>query len=91
MPRVEYAANLSKRVAKLLRKHPDKRSKLERAIRRLEADPRDPALQTRKYDEARGVWQSNVEQGTPAAWRIWWHWHDQEPGTIVVIDLGPHP
>lgn len=91
MPQIKVDSAFSKKAAKLLRKHPDKRKRVESALRRLGDDPRYPSLSTKKYDEARNIWQSYVEQGTPAAWRIWWIWHPTEADTIIVLSFGPHP
>ena len=36
------------------------------------------------------TYQSNIENNSPSAWRIWWVW---APGkdTIHVLEIGPHP
>jgi len=91
MPTIRVDPAFSKKAAKLFRKHPDKRKRVEAALQQLGNDPRYPSLATKKFDEARDVWQSNVEQGTPGAWRIWWIWDPTEPSTIIVVSFGPHP
>jgi len=57
--------------------------------------PRYPGLQSHKYDSLRGahgedVWESYVEQRTPAAYRIFWHYG---PGQreITILAITAHP
>ena len=45
---------------------------------------------TRKVVKCLAVWESYVEQDTPAAWRVWWYYGPAK-GEITVVDLGPHP
>lgn len=73
----------------------DRLKKVRRALGRLEADPRYPSLQSHKYTSVSGpngeeVWESYVENKTPSAWRIFWHYG---PGanTITVVSITPHP
>jgi hypothetical protein len=41
------------------------------------------------------VWDSYVENRTPSAWRIFWHFGPDEPEAqlpvITVLAMGPHP
>ncbi|ROR80035.1 hypothetical protein SAMN06295974_1930 [Plantibacter flavus] len=69
--------------------------KVQRALARLELDPRYPSLHSHKYSSLSGsqgeeVWDSYVENHTPGAWRIFWHYG---PGsnTITVVSITPHP
>lgn len=91
MPKVVIDVAFEKKAHKLLRRHADKRTKIDKALRQLADDPRHPSLRTKKYDHAREIWQSYVEADTPAAWRIWWIWDDARPDTIIVTAYGPHP
>jgi len=57
--------------------------------------PRYPGLQSHKYDSLEGahgedVWESYVEQRTPAAYRIVWHYG---PGQreITILSITAHP
>lgn len=72
-----------------------KLKKVRRALGRLQTDPRYPGLQSHKYSSLRGqqgeeVWDSYVENNTPSAWRIFWHYG---PGadTITILLITPHP
>lgn len=72
-----------------------KLKKVRNALARLEANPRHPGLNSHKYVSLRGdagqdVWDSYVENNTPSAWRIFWHYgpeHDQ----VTIVTIGPHP
>ena len=44
----------------------------------------------RKVVKCLAVWESYVEQDTPAAWRVWWYYGPAK-GEITVVDLAPHP
>ncbi len=57
--------------------------------------PRYPGLQSHKYNNLHGargedVWESYVEQRTPAAYRIFWHYG---PGQreITILAITAHP
>lgn len=72
-----------------------KRKKVLRTLARLEANPRHPGLNSHKYQSMRGaegqdVWDSYVENQTPGAWRVFWHYG---PGKneLTIITVGPHP
>ena len=69
--------------------------KVRRALARLQADPRYPSLQSHKYKSLKGsddeeVWDSYVENHTPTAWRIFWH-YGPDAGVITIITITPHP
>lgn len=69
--------------------------KVRRALGRIQADPKYPSLNSHKYTSIHGpngedVWESYVENQTPSAWRIFWHYG---PGadTITIVSITPHP
>jgi hypothetical protein len=69
--------------------------KVRKALAFLENDPRHPGLNSHKYTSLRGeagqdVWDSYVENHTPGAWRIFWH-YGPDDHQITVITIGPHP
>jgi hypothetical protein len=55
-----------------------KLKKINRALGRLEQNPRHPGLNSYRYENFPGVshnvkvWHSYVENNTPSAWRIWY-------------------
>lgn len=72
-----------------------KLKKIRRALGRLEQDPKYPSLQSHKYQSMSGangeeVWDSYVENNTPSAWRIFWH-YGPEAGQITVLAITQHP
>ncbi len=69
--------------------------KVQRALARLESDPRHPGLNSHQFHNLQGplgepIWESYVENQTPAAWRIWWYYGPNQ-SEITIIALGQHP
>jgi len=69
--------------------------KVRKALGQLQVDPRYPGLQSHKYSSMRGangedVWDSYVENRTPGAWRIFWHYGPDE-NVITVLVVSAHP
>lgn len=72
-----------------------KLKKVRRTLGRIESDPRHPGLNSHKYDSISGingeeVWESYVENNTPSAWRVFWH-YGPGSGAITILTIGPHP
>jgi hypothetical protein len=66
-----------------------------KTIARLEVDPRHPALQTHRFRSLTGpngeeVFESYAEQGTPAAYRVFWFYGSQK-GQITILAITKHP
>jgi hypothetical protein len=75
--------------------HARKLKKVRKALGLLQGDPRHPGLQSHKYSSVKGqngeeVWDSYVENRTPSAWRIFWH-YGPDPSVITVLLITPHP
>lgn len=72
-----------------------KLKKIKIAFEKLQEDPRYPGLHTHKHTLFRRksceeIFQSYIENKTPAAFRVFWHYGpDKEVITIVAIT--PHP
>lgn len=69
--------------------------KVHRALGRLQTNPSHPGLNSHKYSSMAGtngeeVWDSYVENNTPSAWRIFWH-YGAGTGVITVVAITPHP
>ena len=69
--------------------------KLGKTMKFISVNPRHPGLKTHEIDAltkryGRKVWQSYLENDTPAAGRVFWVYG---PGTneITIIGLEPHP
>ena len=70
-------------------------NKLGKAMKLISQNPRHPGLETheisslsKRYGEK--VWQSYLENKTPAAGRLFWS-YGPERGDITIIGLEPHP
>ncbi len=68
---------------------------VNKIIEFLSINPNHVSLHTQKYHTARGannetVFESYVQQSTPGAYRIFWHYGPQ-PSTISVISIIKHP
>ena len=76
--------------------HAVKNKKVIKALRLLRDNgPAHPGLASHKYHSITGprgedVWESYVENQTPAAWRMWWI-YGPGPDTITIVTIGPHP
>ncbi|TAE21042.1 MAG: hypothetical protein EAZ92_17390 [Candidatus Kapaibacterium sp.] len=69
--------------------------RLAKAILLLEANPRYPGLQSHEIEPLSRrygikVWQSYLQNNTPAAGRIFWV-YAPEKNDITIIGLEPHP
>lgn len=72
-----------------------KLKKIKAALEKLEQNPRHPGLHTHKYQTLKTktggeVFQSYVENKTPAAYRIFWHFGPDD-NQITVIAIVKHP
>lgn len=61
----------------------------------LETNPRHPSLHTHKYTSLIGqngeeIFEAYVENKTPAAYRLFWHYGPQK-NHITVVAITPHP
>jgi hypothetical protein len=73
----------------------EKLRRVRRCLGLLETNPRHPGLNSHKYLGLRGangedVWESYVENNTPAAWRVFWHYGPGQ-GIITIAAITPHP
>ena len=70
----------------------------------MEADIHNPGLKTHLYNVIEGdngekVWEAYVENHTPSAYRIFWHYGPDIPSgpdtlsqpVITVVAIEPHP
>lgn len=69
--------------------------KLRKALALLESDPRHPGLNSHRYadyDSLYGerIWESYVENRTPGAYRVFWH-YGPDPNEITIVAITPHP
>lgn len=69
--------------------------KLRKALALLESDPRHPGLNSHRYahyDSLYGerIWESYVENRTPGAYRVFWH-YGPDPNEITIVAITPYP
>ena len=93
----EFWDNLKKRVKDECASKSDKKlyKKLGKAFYHLSIDPYYPSLNTHEITElskryGERVWQSYLENNTPAAGRIYWVYGPNK-NDITIIGLEPHP
>jgi hypothetical protein len=72
-----------------------KLKKVRKTLGLIQQDPRYPGLNSHKYQSLSGpngeeVWESYVENRTPGAWRVFWHYGPSEH-EITILTIGPHP
>ncbi|MET4079663.1 hypothetical protein ABIB53_002853 [Janibacter sp. UYMM211] len=72
-----------------------KLKKVRKTLGLIQQNPRYPGLNSHKYvslsgDQGEDVWESYVENQTPGAWRVFWHYGPSE-NEITILTIGPHP
>jgi len=72
-----------------------KLKKVRKCLGLLETNPRHPGLKSHEYQSIQGangekVWEAYVENNTPAAWRVFWHYGPGK-GAITIVAITPHP
>lgn len=94
--RVTFTENVASTVDDLANRDRAKHKKVLKAFTLLrDHGPHYPGLRSHMYKTARGVngrpiWQSYIENSTPGAWRMWWH-YGPEADQITIISVGKHP
>jgi hypothetical protein len=68
---------------------------VRKCLHYLESNPGHPGLQSHKYSqmktlENQDLWESYVENNTPAAWRVFW-FYGPVKGEITIVSITPHP
>jgi hypothetical protein len=74
---------------------PVRLKKIRKCLGLLESNPRHPGLETHEFRSMLGaqgekVWEAYVENNTPSAWRVFWH-YGPEAAMITIIAITPHP
>lgn len=80
---------------RLTKSDPIRYRKVGLCLLRLSQDPNYPSLKSKRFkslDKVHGrpIWQSYVENNTPAAYRVFWH-HGPADDEITVVAITPHP
>lgn len=74
---------------------PVKLKKVRKCLGLLESNPRHPGLETHEFSSLKGsggekVFEAYVENNTPSAWRVFWH-YGPGPGEITILAITAHP
>lgn len=90
-----YTVKANEALNKLQVEDEKKFAKVQKTLGLMETNLKNPGLQTHKYDAISGadgeeVWEAYVENNTPSAYRVFWHYG---PGRaiITIVDVTPHP
>ena len=72
-----------------------KLKRVNRCLALLEKNPRHPGLHSHKYsvmktEDNQDVWESYVENNSPAAWRVFWY-YGPSSNHVTVIAITQHP
>ncbi len=70
-------------------------AKVRKTLGLIQLDPRYPGLNSHKYSSISGangeeIWESYVENRTPSAWRVFWH-YGPEADQITIVSIAAHP
>ena len=70
-------------------------AKVRKTLGIMQTNMKTPGLQTHEYDAITGVngervWEAYVENNTPSAYRVFWHYGPGR-GIITIVDVTPHP
>jgi hypothetical protein len=79
----------------LQRENPSKYRKVLKTLGLMETNLRHPSLNTHKYTAIQGcngeeVFESYVENKTPGAFRVFWHYGPNRQ-EITIVAITPHP
>ena len=82
-------------LANLEQTNQPKYRKALKALSLMETNLRHPSLNTHKYNAIEGengeeIFESYIENKTPAAFRIFWHYGIGQ-GIITIVAITPHP
>ena len=72
-----------------------KLKKIKLTLDKLQENPKHPGLHTHKYKSFKGIngeeiFQSYVENRTPGAFRVFWH-YGPDKKVITILAITPHP
>lgn len=72
-----------------------KLQRVKKCLGLLETDPKHPSLHSHKYSvmktlDNKDLWESYVENRTPAAWRVFWFYGPAKE-QITIVAITQHP
>ena len=89
-----FTATADAEYKRLGKQDPKKFKKVKRTLGYMETNLRHPSLNTHEFESMSGVkgervYEAYVEQQTPGAYRVFWHYGPNQ-GDITVIAITPH-
>ncbi|MDD3012171.1 MAG: hypothetical protein PHC34_00520 [Candidatus Gastranaerophilales bacterium] len=96
MHQLEYTSEAKNNLVKLKKNGQiQKLKKIKSTLDKLQEDPRYPGLHTHKYKAFKGqngedIFQSYIENKTPCAYRVFWH-YGTDKDSITIVAITPHP
>ena len=93
--RLEFQPEAEAVLTDLQQTNPKKYRKVLKTLGLMQTNIRHPSLKTHKYQSLTGlngeeVFEAYVENKTPAAFRIFWH-YGRGKGAITILAITPHP
>jgi len=72
-----------------------KLKRVQKCLGLIETNPRHPGLQSHKYsvmktEDGKDLWESYVENKTPAAWRVFWFYGPAD-AQVTIVAITSHP
>ncbi len=93
---LKYTDEAKSNLADLKKKGQVKKlKKIKETLDKLKENPRYPGLHTHKYKSFKGnseedIFQSYIENKTPGAFRVFWH-YGPDKTVITIVAVTPHP
>ena len=93
--KILFTDSATKTLKDLKSRDEKKYRKVLKTLGLLEINPRHPGLNTHKYSSFTGIrgediYEAYVENRTPAAYRLFWH-YGLGKDVITVVAITPHP
>lgn len=90
-----FSPKAAEALSELAQNDPKKHRKVLKTLALMETNLRHPGLKTHKYNSLKGsnqeeIFEAYVENKTPAAFRIFWH-YGPNPAEITVLAIVSHP
>jgi hypothetical protein len=93
--KLRFSRLAARQLTELQKSDARKHTRVTKCLGLLGVDPKYPGLHSHRYeklDEVQGekIWESYVENRTPGAYRIFWHYGPGE-SDITIVAITPHP
>lgn len=93
--KLDFAVIASEQLSDLKSTNTKKHKKVLKCLGLLETNPKHRGLNSHRYEDydnvyGEKIWESYVENKTPGAYRVFWH-YGPEDGEITVVAITPHP